>query len=91
MPLPEPHVRIPTWNYAVLYALESYAAPTRLDLLYVLVAGVAPDLVRENAHWHDKVRQVVQRLERSGLARHVSRGVWTATNPNTKHRKGRSA
>ncbi|MBN2561767.1 MAG: hypothetical protein JXQ75_12635 [Phycisphaerae bacterium] len=74
-----PSTSLPTWNAAVLAALRSFPGPVTLGVLYTKVRGLAPGLVAGNPqHADDKIRQVVQRLARQGLANHVRKGIWEA-------------
>ncbi len=67
------------WKVAVLAALQSFPGPVTLQLLYAKVRALAPELVADNPkHADAKIRQVVQRLARAGLAKHVRKGVWQA-------------
>lgn len=75
----QPSTSLPNWNAAVLAALRSFSGPVTLRTLYAKVRVLAPALVAGNPHFaDDKIRQVVQRLARKGLANHVDRGVWEA-------------
>ena len=68
-----------TWNAAVLKALHTFPGPVALRQLYAKVRALAPELVAGNPNHTDaKIRQVVQRLARQGLARHVRKGIWEA-------------
>ncbi len=63
----------------MLAALQSFPGPVALRALYARVRALAPDLVAGNPkHADAKIRQVVQRLARAGLAKHVRKGVWQA-------------
>jgi hypothetical protein len=75
----QPSKTLPTWNAAVLAALQSFPGPVKLRVLYAKVRRMAPGLVAGNPNFtNDKIRQVVQRLARKGLANHVGKGVWEA-------------
>ena len=63
----------------MLAALQSFRGPVTLSVLYAKVRVLAPGLVAGNPNFtDDKIRQVVQRLARQGLANHVRKGVWEA-------------
>ena len=75
----QPSKSLPTWNEAVLKALRSFPGPVALRQLYAKVRALAPELVAGNPkHTDAKIRQVVQRLARKGLANHVRKGIWEA-------------
>jgi len=75
----QPSASVSTWNAAVLKVLRSFPGPVKLPMLYAKVRALAPELVAGNPkHTDDKIRQVVQRLARQGLASHVRRGIWEA-------------
>lgn len=63
----------------MLAALRSFPEPIALSVLYAKVRGSAPGLVAGNPNHADaKIRQVVQRLARQGMAIHVRKGIWEA-------------
>ena len=75
----QPSPKHPNWNVAVLAVLREHKGPITPRTLYSKVRAAAPDLVAGNPlHADDKIRQVLQRVGRLGLADHVGRGLWEA-------------
>ena len=62
-----------TWNVIVKYALMTLRGEGELKDIYSVVERSAPEKVKGNPHWEEKVRQVVQKsnaIERTGKGKY---------------------
>lgn len=50
----------PTWKAVLKIALVRISEPAPLDLIYDLVEQIAPDKIRNNPHYKEKIRQQLQ-------------------------------
>lgn len=63
-----------TWKDVVCSVLRKLGKQATLDDIYSEIEGHVR--AKANPHWKDKVRQVLQVLQQSGMTVNVSRGVW---------------
>jgi hypothetical protein len=63
-----------TWKDVVFSVLRKLGKEADLANIYAEVEGHKK--AQANPHWKDKVRQTLQKLEKSGVAVNVNRGVW---------------
>lgn len=63
-----------TWRDVVLACVKKLGKAVSLDAIYAEIEGHKK--CKENPHWKDKVRQVLQQLACMGKVTNVSRGVW---------------
>lgn len=63
-----------TWKDVVYAVMKKLKKDASLDEIYSEIE--AGKKAKNNPHWKEKVRQTLQNLQHSGLAKNVSRGVW---------------
>lgn len=63
-----------TWKDVVYAVLNRLQRSCRLEEIYAEIEGHKK--AQTNSHWKEKVRQVLQQLKASGLAKSEERGVW---------------
>ena len=69
-------IKTSTWKDIVSEVLRNIGEGSSLDEIYSEIEGHKK--TETNQNWRAKVRQILQQLEASGLAEHVSRGTWKA-------------
>lgn len=65
-----------TWKDVVFTVLQNISEEASLNEIYAALEGHKK--TQTNPHWKDKIRQVLQMLEKSGLAVHSAYGRWAA-------------
>ena len=65
-----------TWKDVVFSVLQNISEEASLNEIYAALEGHKK--TQTNPHWKDKIRQVLQMLEKSGLVVHSSYGRWAA-------------
>ena len=63
-----------TWKDVVLAALEQLDGNVSLEQIYAEIDGHKK--AQANTHWKDKVRQVLQQLQKAGITENTARGMW---------------
>lgn len=66
--------RSATWKDVVLSVMRNINTPANLTQIYSEIDGYKK--AQANPHWKDKVRQILQQLQSSGLVKNISRGIW---------------
>ena len=64
-----------TWTDVVYTVLQNLHGIVSLNEIYDKIEG--HEKTRQNIHWKEKVRQILQMLERAGLAIHHGYGKWS--------------
>lgn len=67
--------RMSTWKDVVSSVLRNLGKEADLQTIYSEIEGHRK--TNTNPHWKDKVRQVLQQLQKSGITVNTSRGMWT--------------
>lgn len=63
-----------TWKDIVISVLEQLNGTASLEQIYAEVKGFKKTIT--NPHWKDKIRQVLQELQKKGITKNPSRGMW---------------
>lgn len=64
-----------TWKDIIYAVLKKFGRSVSLNEIYQEVESYKK--AKENLHWKEKVRQVLQQMQQSGLVINVSRGIWS--------------